>query len=117
MGKTIKIVRGTSNSFDIALQDESGEFYRLKEGEVLRFGVTNQRYPEQILFTKEMSLDHINSSGDAYTLMLAPEDTENLELSSDYRYDVGLQSGEHYYNVIPCSDFKLILNASGRGEI
>lgn len=114
MGKIIKIVRGTSNAFQIALQDESGVFYRLKDGEVLRFGVKDRAEPEQIQLSKEMGTEHLNSSGDAYILQLLPEDTLHLDLHRNYCYDVGLQSGAHYYNVIPCSDFKLVLNVTGR---
>lgn len=114
MSKTMKVIRGTSNLFRIALRDESGSFYRLKAGEVLRFGVKNRRDSDDIQFVKEMTAADLNADADAYILVIKPEDTQHMGLRGRYYYDVGLQSGNDYYNVIPCSDFELGANVTGR---
>ena len=120
MGETIEIVRGTTNSFEIALKDETGAFYTMQPDEIMRFGVkdrvsfvgcklVNTKY----ILVKEITYENINSKGNAYVLTLRPEDTENMEFRG-YSYDIGLQSGTDYFNVVPCSDFKLCQNITSR---
>lgn len=114
MGQKINVIRGTTCKFDIQLKDESGEFYRLKDGEVLRFGIKDKMELDKTLITKQITAADINEDGDAYTLHITPEDTEHLDLRRYYYYDVGLQSGNDYYNVIPCSDFALGINITSK---
>lgn len=114
MSKTINIIRGTTNSIDIALTDESGATYLLQDGEVLRFGVKVRAEYEQYKLLKELTAADLNEAGDAYSLVLVPADTEDLSFMT-YCYDVGLQSGNDYYNVIPCSDFKVNHNITSWG--
>lgn len=104
MEKIIKIIRGTTNTFDISITDESGAAYVLQDGETLRFGVKSSADDSYYCFCKTLTSENINESGDAYTLTLCPSDTEGL-MFKRYCYDVGLQSGDDYYNVIPCSGF------------
>ena len=113
MGKTINLVRGSTNTFDIALRDEKGAFYALGSDEILRFGVKKTTAASAYKLVKELTAADLSSTGDAYVLILHPEDTENLE-SGDYVYDIGMQSGADYYNVVPCSDFILHPNITGR---
>lgn len=113
MSKTIEIIRGTTNTFDIALKDEAGEFYTLKAGEVLRFGVKVRANLTEYKLTKELTAENINEAGDAYVLTLRPEDTADMAFMR-YCYDVGLQSGADYFNVIPCSDFVVHHNITCR---
>ena len=113
MDKTINIIRGTTNAFEIALSDETGAFYVLQSGDVLRFGVKVQAYSRDYKLTKVLAAADVNAAGDAYVLTLRPEDTEGLEFRR-YCYDIGLQSGEDYYNVVPCSDFVVSHNITSR---
>ena len=104
MDKTIKIIRGTSNTFDIDLRKETGEFYTLGAGEILRFGVKVRASSTKYELVKELTVADLNKTGDAYTLQLVPSDTEGMEFRT-YCYDIGLQTGDAYVNVVPCSHF------------
>lgn len=113
MSKTISIVRGTTNAFDIALTDQTGAFYTLQSGEVLRFGVKLRTDLSEYKLVKDLTAADINDEGSAYVLTLRPDDTEDLACCR-YCYDIGLQSGSDYFNVVPCSDFVLHHNITGR---
>lgn len=113
MSSTIHIIRGTTTSIDIALTNESGGAYLLQSNEILRFGVKVRAEHTDYTLVKELTAADLNSDGTAYTLTLEPEDTEDMEFMR-YCYDVGLQSGTDYYNVIPCSDFVVEHNITKR---
>ena len=113
MSKTISIVRGTTNAFDIALTDQTGAFYSLQPGEVLRFGVKLRADLSEYKLVKELTAADLNDKGDAYVLTLQPDDTEGLAFGR-YCYDIGLQSGNDYFNVVPCSDFVIHHNITSR---
>lgn len=102
----ITIVRGTTNSFAIAIVDEEGEAYVLESGEVLRFGIKARAEDAQYIVEKEMTT--ANNDGE-YEFTITVSDTANLPFGT-YAYDVGLQSGNAYYNVIPASDFVVAKN-------
>ena len=53
--------------------------------------------------------------GNQLTFSFVPEDTENLQFGS-YYYDIGLQRGEDYYNLIPYSEFRLVPNITERED-
>lgn len=113
MDRTIKIIRGTTNSFEIALKNEEGNFYMMQPGDVLRFGVKTRASLNTYELLKEMTAADINDAGDAYVLQLDPADTENMDFRR-YCYDIGLQTGGAYFNVIPCSDFIVHHNITKR---
>lgn len=113
MEKTINIIRGTTNTFNIALKDETGAFYQMQAGDVLRFGVKVRANLDTYELVKEMTAADLNSTGDAYVLHLTPADTEDMELRR-YCYDIGLQTGTDYFNVVPCNDFILHHNITKR---
>lgn len=104
----ITIVRGTTNSFAIAITDEEGEAYELESGEVLRFGVKKTPNDAQYILTKEFSTADEN---DEYPFSIVPDDTINLPFGT-YYYDIGLQSGSNYFNIIPASDFVVAYNVT-----
>lgn len=98
----ISVVRGTTNSFSIEIIDEStSEVYELESGEVIRFGIKKNAEDAQYIVEKEITEADEN---DEYSFTLAVSDTANLPFGT-YAYDVGLESGNAYYNVIPASDF------------
>ena len=103
--RRISMIRGTSQNIDIVLTDTEGNPYLLTGNELLRFGVKKHPNNNAHLLIKEITKNDSVEEG-TYTLNLVPSDTENMDLGILF-YDVGLQSGEDYYNVIECSEFQL----------
>ena len=111
MKQNISIVRGTTNVFQIAVQDTSGSPYLLSEGETLIFGVKAKTSDKDYMVHKVLTSD--NLLNDTYLVRINPEDTANLSCGR-YCYDVGLQRGNDYYMVLPCSDFTIEHNITER---
>ena len=97
----VTIVRGTTNTFSVDIVDEDGEAYTLDTGELLRFGIKKAATDAEYIVEKEFSTAGADGS---YGFTLDPADTINLPFGK-YLYDIGLQSGTDYFNVIPASDF------------
>jgi len=97
---TIKLIKGTTCSFEINVTDANGDHYELQEGEIIRFGVKRNFNSTECLILKEIT----NAVEGKYIVNFVPADTANLE-AGKYFYDVGLQSGTDYYNVIPVDVF------------
>lgn len=107
--QAIKIVRGTTNSFSVTIIDETtGEPYVLDSGEVIRFGVKVNPNDTTYLFQKTISAA---DEEDEYSFTINPSDTLSLAFGS-YWYDIGLQSGTAYFNIIPASPFELAYNVT-----
>jgi len=107
--QTITMIRGTSASFSVIVKDENDNTYTLQSGETLRFGIKTTPTDSQYIFTTDFSTQDSDGS---YSFSIAPADTENLSFGS-YWYDIGLQSGSDYWNVIPASAFYLAYNVTG----
>lgn len=107
----ITIVRGTTKTVRFTLTDTEGNPRALADGEVLRFGVKKTADEETCLIEKELT-DAEYEDG-AYLLILNPADTENLKIDT-YYYDLGLQNGPSYFNVIECSRFEVRRNITKR---
>ena len=95
----LEIIRGTTNTVHIDVTDAGGTPYALADGEVLRFGVKRNAASSEYLIRKDVTI----GTG-SYSVTLTPEDTAGLAPGS-YLFDVGLQSGGDYYNIIPTSAF------------
>lgn len=108
MIQPISIVRGTTQMVNIDLVDAGGNPYSLGADEVLRFGVKRCPEDEEYLLVKELTSEHQSEDG-TYVLTLEPADTGRMKFGR-YYYDVGMQSGEQYYNVIECSNFHIRYN-------
>ena len=107
--QTIKIVRGTTNVFSVAITDETtGEAYTLEEGETLRFGI--KQLPTDTTYLVTKIFDTQGDDGN-YAFALNPDDTISLPFGA-YWYDIGLQSGSNYFNVIPASSFEVTYNVT-----
>ena len=106
----LSMVRGTTLSLSLALSDESGEAYTLSSGEVLRFGVKKKPEDANYVIEKTAGPSDVDED-DNYLFNLAPGDTQNLPFGC-YYYDVGLQSGNNYWNVIEASNFKIAYNVT-----
>lgn len=111
MKQPLAIVRGTTKTMTVSVTDESGSVYELENGEVLRFGVKKHPGDQSYLFSKEMSYDSLENG--VYSFMIDPSDTEDLEFGC-YYYDIGLQSGDSYFNVVECSEFRVCYNITSR---
>lgn len=114
MTQSIKMVRGTTQTIPIYLADATGAAYVLAEGDVLRFGVKKDPKDKECLLVKELtSANADENTAGLYVLNLSPADTEPLD--PDYlHYDIGLQIGSEYINVIECSKFELLPNITSR---
>lgn len=111
MRQPVAMIRGTTHILNISLTDSSNGSYNLPAGEVLRFGV--KRRPTDRVYLIKKELTSANYENGAYVLMLSPSDTEALQFGR-YYYDVGLQSGTSYFNVIECSEFDILCNITAR---
>lgn len=106
-------MRGTTNDISVSLYDADGEPYVLEEGEVLRFGVKSSLKDKTYVIIKDITVG--NEQG-VYTFSLAPDETQGCDFGIHY-YDVGLQSGTDYYNVIECSAFEILYNVTNAAEV
>lgn len=97
----ITIVRGTTNEFSLIVTDADGELYPLASGEVIKFGVKKSADDVSLLISKTISSAEEDGS---YLFEVEPSDTAQLAFGT-YYYDIGLKSGNDYYNIIPCSPF------------
>jgi hypothetical protein len=111
MAQKIEIVRGTTNTFNIAVRDADGREYALADGEKIVFGIKrNLDDPEAIVVkTATAGTDGV------YAVTIVPSDTADLD-PGRYHYDVGLQSGENYFNVIEHNPFIIQANVTRRGD-
>lgn len=102
----IKMIRGTTLIQPIHLTHE-GVDYALKPNEVLRFGVKESGQQTRYLIEKEWGpLDVVNG---VFVLTINPQDTLKMPYKK-YKYDLGIQSGEDYFMIIPESCFQLCEN-------
>lgn len=109
MKQPLSIVRGTTRSMGIRVTAMDGSAYTLGNDEILRFGVMRHPGDSAYVFVKEMTAADL-SEGE-YVFTIKPVDTANLEFGC-YVYDVGLQSGNNYYSVIECDDFRVVHNVT-----
>lgn len=103
----LKMVRGSTQVIEIQILSPDGQPYVLLEGDVIRFGVKNPEFPGSYLVKKERG----SLSNGITSVTILPEDTIGME-PGRYSYDIGLQSGENYFPVVPYSDFVLEPNVT-----
>jgi RPA family protein len=111
MVNKVKIVRGTTNVLNITVNDETGAVYVLGAGEKIVFGVKCDH--DDAEFTLLKTANFVADEG-VYAVTLTPEDTDCLTCG-DYVYDVALQSGANFFNVIEPSPFIIEPNVTTRG--
>lgn len=110
MSQRIEIVRGTTNTFEINIVDSSGAPYNLGSGEKVVFGIKKKPEHTEVIFAKVGEIVYEGK----YSVVLDPADTEDLP-SGDYYFDVAIESGEAFHNVIEPSPFKIVANITSRG--
>ena len=105
-----EIIRGTTNVFEITVTDAQGELYDITGSEKLLFGVKRNYNDKSYIFVKAVSV----SLNGVYTVTLRPEDTDLCDCSK-YLYDVAIQSGDDFFNVIEASNFIVKKNVTSWG--
>ena len=110
MKTDVEIIRGTTNTFDITVTNAFGELYELGASEQLLFGVKRNYDDKEYIFVKSV---RIGSNG-VYSVVINPEDTEQCDCCR-YYYDVSIQSGDNFFNVIETSSFHICKNITKRG--
>lgn len=110
MVQKIEIVRCTTNTIQVSVSDANGAPYNLGSNEKIVFGLKVKPGDAELLLVKTAE---IIGEG-LFKFVLCPEDTENLP-AGRYSYDVGLDNGTDYFNVIEPSPFVLEPNVTCRG--
>ena len=82
----------------------------LADGDILRFGVKKTAQDKAYQIRKDLTASDQNAEG-LCVMKLKPTDTVGMFLGC-YRYDVGLQTGDDYINVIEEADFVLRSNVT-----
>lgn len=110
MEQMIEIIRGTTNTFEITVTDGNGSAYALGSNEKIVFGIKRSPSDSALLIVKVAQ-----SAGDGrFRVTVTPGDTDGLPFGR-YYYDVGLDDGTNFYNIIPASQFFLRENITSRG--
>lgn len=109
MAQKIKIVRGTTNDFEISIVDSEGGAYTVTSGERIVFGIKKNLTDPEPIFEK---VAEVNAPG-LFGVRVCPEDTEALDCGR-YYYDVGLQKGEDFFTVIEPNPFDITPNVTCR---
>lgn len=110
MAQGIEIVRGTTNTLEIAITDADGAAYIATAGEKIIFGVKKKATDPDLVFTKVAAY----STPGKYIATISPDDTNELT-PGRYCYDVGLQSGDDYFGIIEPNPFTILPNVTERG--
>lgn len=113
MSYQIEMVRGTTSTQQIRLIENSVP-YILSENEFVRFGVKEAGYASRILINKIFKASDQDEEG-VIEFKIMPAETISWPVKT-YKYDIGLQSGEDYFIVIPESDFILKQNITSYME-
>jgi hypothetical protein len=103
----VEIVRGTTNTFEITVTNANGEPYILGSNEKLLFGVKKSHTDTKYIFVKTVR----TGENGVYTVTIYPEDTEKCECCKHF-YDVAVQSGDNFFNVIEASFFHVRKNVT-----
>lgn len=105
MQTDVEVVRGTTNTFQITVTNANGELYTLGTNEKLLFGVKKNHTDKNYVFVKTV---RVGENG-VYTVTLHPEDTDLCDCRK-YYYDVAIQSGNNFFNIIEASFFHVKKN-------
>lgn len=110
MGQPIEIVRGTTNVIEITVLDGEGNLRNLSSGEAILFGVKERLSDDVYVFVRAATQKTLGT----YTVELFKEDTQGREFGR-YYYDVGLQSGDDFFNIVEASSFVIAANVTKWG--
>ena len=111
MVQAIEIVRGTTLPMILEITDANGSLYSLGTGERVLFGVKKEPKDESPIFFLTAAAQGATGQ---YAITIYPEHTQELE-PGRYWYDVGLESGGDYFNIIEPSGFTILPNITSKG--
>ncbi len=111
MKQDIEIIRGTTNRFGISVVGPEGNPYEMPSGAVVRFGVKQSKTSDEYLLIKECT----SAKDGVCEFAFSPGDTINIDLGR-YLYDVGLEVGGDYFNIIEASSFLIKANITRHGD-
>lgn len=100
----IAIEKGTSAVF-IIVPEYTDAPYSYSSGDEVHFAVKEDPEGEAVI---EKTLEYDDMS-EGFILSLTPEDTAGLTAYPDARYwcDMGLKTGNNYYMIVPCQEFRV----------
>lgn len=105
----LRLVRGATHTLEIRVNGPDGRPYPLQEGQLIRFGVKYDESSGSYLVKKETG-----ELVDGVTwIVIEAEDTMGME-AGEYKYDIGLQSGDDYFPIVKYSDFILEPNVTSK---
>ena len=110
MDNEIEVVRGTTFNLTVEITVEGGGAYVPRDGDFAIFGVKRINKGDALVIKKKC---RVQPDGTAF-FTLKPEDTICL-CCEKYTYDVGLQTGDDFYPVIPESVFRITKNVTYKG--
>lgn len=110
MANKVEIVRGTTNTLSITVNDAAGRLYSLVAGEKVVFGIKQREDDTDLIFAKVA----VPGTAGAYSVTINPTDTADLECGR-YYYDVALQSGNAFHNIIESNHFIIKPNITSWG--
>ena len=113
MSYQIEMVRGTTAIQQIRLMENSQPYF-LSENEYVCFGVKEAGYSSRLLIDKRFTSTDQDEDG-VIEFKILPNETAKWPVKT-YKYDIGLQSGEDYFIVIPESDLVLKQNITSYKE-
>ena len=103
MAYEIEMIRGTTSIQQIRLMEEE-QPYILSDNEYLHFGVKEAGYNSRFLINKKFTSKDQDINTGIVEFKILPNETISLPAKT-YKYDIGLQSGEDYFIIIPESNF------------
>ena len=114
MSYQIEMVRGTTSVQLIRLIEGSSP-YILSDDEYLRFGVKEAGYNKRLLINKKFTAKDQDKNTGFIEFSIMPNETASWPVKT-YKYDIGLQSGQDYFIIIPESDLILRQNITSYTE-
>ena len=102
MSYRIEMIRGTTSTQLIKLLEDN-QPYLLSENEFIHFGVKEAGYSSRLLISKKFTRQDQDEEGNI-EFKITPNETINWPVKT-YKYDIGLQSGDDYFIIIPESLF------------
>lgn len=110
MAQGIEIVRGTTNTIEVNVVDADNVAYTVKAGEKIIFGLKKNAEDTEFVLVREAAFRTVG----VYLATLVPADTQDLECGR-YVYDVALQAGNNFFNIIEPSPFHIVANVTKWG--
>lgn len=117
MKNDIEIVRGTTNVFNLTITDFNGEPFSLTAtGQKLIFGIKREVDDTDYIVLKTIAEYNSEDYDGVYNFSFRVEaqDTMNLPFGR-YIYDISMQYGNAFYNIIEPSEFKISKNVTKWG--